>query len=139
MAQIFRFLKIEVNSDGTIAADIKDAPIAVENGRVNSDITLNFGGQPLRNKGIVQLSNDRIVEMSMFIPKALLSNIPGVADFKLIKEVVEVPVSGDLRRPQMDIPQAVIKQIAPGNLLENFNPFQPKGKQPPGVIGQPSK
>jgi len=136
MATIFRFLKIEVNSDGTIAADIKDAPIAVENGRVNSDITLNFGGQPLRNKGIVQMSNDHIIEMSMFIPKALLSNIPGVADFKLIKDVVEVPVAGDLRKPQIDVPQAVIKQLAPGNLLDNLNPFQPKGRQPPGILGK---
>jgi len=136
MGLIGRFLNLKINSDGTFSADIKDAQVAVENGRVDSDITLNFGGQPLRNKGIVSLRNDEIVNMTMFIPKTLLANIP--VDMRMLKDEIEVPVKGDLRRPQMDIPQAALKsvKIVPDNLLNQFNP---KPRQPPGIIGQPAK
>jgi hypothetical protein len=126
-------LNLKTNSDGSISADIKDAQVGVENGKVDSDITLNFGGQPLRNKGVVQMSNDHIVNMTMYIPKTLLGRIPGVADTKLIKDVVEVPVGGDLRRPQVDIGQAVIRQLNPADLLENLIPGAGKSK-PPGIV-----
>ena len=81
------------------------------------------------------MRNDEIVNMTMFIPKTLLSNIP--VDLSILKDVIEVPVHGDLRRPQMDIPTAALKstKLVPDNLGNLLNP-KPK---PPGVIGQPSK
>jgi hypothetical protein len=129
-------LNIKVNSDGTISADIHDAKIGFENGRVTSDITLNFGGQNLGNRGTVRLRDEHIEQMVMLIPKDLLGAIPGIRDTKLLRDMIEVPVTGTLRSPQLDIAGAALKAVNPANILENI--LQPKPKAPPGVIGQPT-
>jgi hypothetical protein len=130
-------LNIKVNPDGTISADIHDAKASVEDGKVTSDITLTFGGLNLGNRGTVRLRDEHIEQMVMLIPKELLGAIPGIRDSKLLRDMIEVPVSGSLRSPQLDIAGAALKAVNPANILENI--LQPKPKAPPGVIGQPSK
>jgi hypothetical protein len=113
-------LNLKVNSDGTISADIKDAKASVEDGKVTSDITLNFGGQNIGNKGTVRMRDEHIDNMLMLvprdmIPKALLFGM----DPKMISEVVEVPMTGNLRKPQLDFAGAVKKSFTPLKGVDN--------------------
>ncbi len=130
-------LSMKLNSDGTLSADIKDAVVSVESGKVTSDITLNLGGQNIGNRGTVRMRDEHIEDMLMLlpremIPKALLFGI----DPKMISEVVEVPLTGNMRKPQLDIAGAVKKSFTPLKGIDNL--LNPKSK-PPGIIGQPAK
>jgi hypothetical protein len=131
-------LNLKVNSDGTISADIKDAKASVEDGKVTSDITLNFGGQNIGNKGTVRMRDEHIDSMLMLIPREMIPDalLFGL-DRKMIAETLEVPMTGNLHKPQLDFAGAVKKSFTPLKGIDNL--INPKGKAPPGIIGNQPK
>jgi hypothetical protein len=65
--------------------------------------------------GAVNLHDRRILNFNTAIPKQLLGNIPGVAQYeRYMPAVLNVPISGSFDAPKVDLLGAVTKSLIPG-------------------------
>lgn len=142
-------LNLKVNPDGTLPLEIRNAQVGLADGIVSSDINFPLLGHPMGTKGTVRLADGQIINMTLFVPKELIP-LKEVQRFALIKDRIEVPVTGNVRRFNMDIVQAALRSIDPTNLIpglldggrnqreQDRPPSQrdDRRRPPPGSIGR---
>jgi len=128
-------LQLKLAKDGTLPTNIRDATLLIEPGTVKSDMGLEIGGQVIGCRETeVRLSDQKIVSMTMTVPKAMIP-VPQVRNEKLIKDLISVPVTGTLGKFGFDIGGTAMKSINPLGVIDQLL----KGKESAPPRKEPAK
>jgi hypothetical protein len=96
----------------SVSAEINNADVKVQNGRVTEDTTLMIDrNKPMRMAGVVILSSKQFAPMTAYIATTLFgAKIPANIRQYMPDQIV-VPMKGDVNHPQMELDKALGQAI----------------------------
>jgi AsmA family len=106
---------LAVFGNSSVSAEINDADVKLQNGRVTEDTTIMIdGNKPLRLAGVVILSTEQFAPMTAYIPSALFARLVPPEARGYVPDQVIVPLKGDMNHPQLQLDQAIAETIKKG-------------------------
>jgi hypothetical protein len=106
---------LAVFGNSSVAAEINNADVKIQNGRATEDTTLMIDGdKPLRFAGVVILATEQFAPMTAYIPPALFDRLIPANVRGYVPDQVIVPLKGDMNHPKLDLGDAIAQTVKKG-------------------------
>jgi hypothetical protein len=106
---------LAVFGNSSVAAEINNADVKIQNGRLTEDTTLMIdGNKPLRFAGVVILATQQFAPMTAYIPPALFDRLIPANVQAYVPDQVIVPLEGDMNHPKLNLSKAIAETIKKG-------------------------
>lgn len=113
---------LAVFGNSSVSAQIDNADVKVQNGRVTEDTTLMIDqDKPLRFAGVVVLASEQFAPMTAYIPSALFARLVPAEARGYVPDQVIVPLEGDMNHPKLKLDKAIAETIKKGIGQAIFN------------------
>ncbi len=106
---------LAVFGNSSVSADIDNADVKLQNGRVTEDTTLMIDqDKPLRFAGVVILASEQFAPMTAYIPSALFARLVPANVRGYVPNQVIVPLEGDMNHPKLRLDKAIAETVKKG-------------------------
>ncbi len=114
VGQLLRWIDEDLGRNDAFTGNIRNGRIAIANGVVTQDITLQLDKHPMRFTGTVRMADRRLMPLNVTIPPTLLkqANAAGRDFLKVLPEGVTLPITGTTVGPQLAWDRAIAAMMA---------------------------